>query len=79
MELVLTRLRDFTCREATFDTCKAAAAVPNQDMESRGCLAEKEPREGTPPQESHTHRLDIETSLAWLRKELVRFRNVLLV
>lgn len=79
MELVLTRLRDFSCREATFDTCKSAEALPHQDVESRGCFAE-EPRGGSPSQESRTHRLDIETSLAWLRKELVRPpRNLLLL
>ena len=72
MEVVLTRLRDFSCKEATFDTCKSAAALPHRDVESRGCLAGEEPRGDSPPRESHTHRLDIETALAWLRKELVR-------
>ncbi|KAG5264973.1 hypothetical protein AALO_G00260020 [Alosa alosa] len=75
MEVVLTRLRDFSCREATFDTCKSVAALPHRDMENRGCLAEEEPRGGSPPRETGTHQLDIETALAWLRKELIEMRS----
>ncbi|XP_063042253.1 uncharacterized protein LOC134436832 [Engraulis encrasicolus] len=92
MEAVLTRLRDFSCREATFDTCEptAAMALPvplprRRDMdtdssangsrlvteEPRGGSGDRLPPMGTPP----THRLDIESALAWLRKELIEMRS----
>ncbi|XP_076865161.1 uncharacterized protein LOC143516997 [Brachyhypopomus gauderio] len=58
MEAVLTRLRDFSCRDATFDerdepaaeTCRVAC-----------------PRRGG--------RVDIQSALAWLRRELMEMRS----
>lgn len=64
MEMVLTRLRDFTCKTSTFDECKAAGQSGcSRDPPSRteGCTAGEEGR-----------KLDIESALAWLRRELVR-------
>lgn len=64
MEVVLTRLRDFSCREATFDDCKAAMTFRERPAAQDVCKAESMERDPT-------GRLDIESALAWLRRELV--------
>lgn len=66
MEVVLTRLRDFSCKDSTFDDRKpagqSACRAPPRRAErlSEGCKAAEGGRN-----------LDIESALAWLRKELV--------
>lgn len=66
MEVVLTRLRDFSCKDSTFDGCESAGQSacrgPPRRAErlSEGCKAAEGGRN-----------LDIESALAWLRKELV--------
>uniref|UniRef100_A0A3Q3NBZ2 Si:ch211-153f2.7 n=1 Tax=Labrus bergylta TaxID=56723 RepID=A0A3Q3NBZ2_9LABR len=67
MEVVLTRLRDFSCKPSTFDDCKAAGRSACRDPRSRmpgGCTAGEEGR-----------KLDIESALAWLRRELMEMRS----
>lgn len=54
--MVLTRLRDFSCKTSTFDECKLA--------EQSTCNRTDRVTGGS--------RLDIESALAWLRRELVR-------
>lgn len=67
MEVVLTRLRDFSCKNSTFDDCKPAGQSACRDPASRAeCLSE-----GCKAAEGG-RKLDIETALAWLRRELVR-------
>ncbi|KAK1805137.1 hypothetical protein P4O66_019491, partial [Electrophorus voltai] len=56
MEVVLTRLRDFSCKEATFDDRDRQAA---EEVCRVGSLSPH-----------HSGRLDIESALAWLRREL---------
>lgn len=64
MEVVLTRLRDFSCKTSTFDDSKAAGPSACRDPRSRaGCTAGEE-----------AGKLDIESALAWLRRELVRIK-----
>ncbi|XP_054619408.1 uncharacterized protein si:ch211-153f2.3 [Dunckerocampus dactyliophorus] len=58
MEVVLTRLRDFSCKATTFDERKSPAVC--RDPRSRK-------GEGT--------KLDIESALAWLRRELMEMRS----
>nr|XP_005994570.1 PREDICTED: protein FAM167A-like [Latimeria chalumnae] len=60
MELVLTQLRNFSSKSATFNDCTSAEIPPNgyrraEDGEKR-------------------QKLDIESALAWLRKELMEMR-----
>ncbi|TMS18533.1 uncharacterized protein LOC104937807 isoform X1 [Larimichthys crocea] len=70
MEVVLTRLRDFSCKTSTFDDCKPAGQSACRDSRSRtdclgeGCTAGDEGR-----------KLDIESALAWLRRELMEMRS----
>uniref|UniRef100_A0A3Q2XL03 Protein FAM167A-like n=2 Tax=Hippocampus comes TaxID=109280 RepID=A0A3Q2XL03_HIPCM len=67
MEVVLTRLRDFTCKAATFDACTPAGVC--RDPRSRlDC-----PRNGVAAGEEN--KLDIESALAWLRRELMEMRS----
>ncbi len=67
MEVVLTRLRDFSCKETSFDHCKAAVMWRDHSSSQEVCRGKRMAGEGD------AGRLDIETALAWLRKELVRF------
>lgn len=64
-EVVLTRLRDFSCKNSTFNDCKTAgqsACSPGRtECLNDGCKAAEGGR-----------KLDIESALAWLRRELVR-------
>uniref|UniRef100_UPI0037E89FF3 alanine and arginine-rich domain-containing protein n=1 Tax=Semicossyphus pulcher TaxID=241346 RepID=UPI0037E89FF3 len=67
MEVVLTRLRDFSCKTSTFDDGKPAGQSACRDPRSRvreGCTAGEEGR-----------KLDIESALAWLRRELMEMRS----
>ncbi|KAM7373416.1 hypothetical protein PAMP_008267 [Pampus punctatissimus] len=70
METVLTRLRDFSCKTTTFDDCKPAGQRTCKDPRTRadghrdGCTAGGE-----------GSRLDIESALAWLRRELMEMRS----
>ncbi|XP_026881240.2 alanine and arginine-rich domain-containing protein-like [Electrophorus electricus] len=61
MEVVLTRLRDFSCKEATFDDRDRPAA---EEVCRVGSLSPH-----------HSGRLDIESALAWLRRELMEMRS----
>uniref|UniRef100_A0AAR2JQ48 Uncharacterized protein n=1 Tax=Pygocentrus nattereri TaxID=42514 RepID=A0AAR2JQ48_PYGNA len=61
MEVVLTRLRDFSCKEATFNDCKAAVMFREQPATEDACRT--------------AGRLDIESALAWLRRELMEMRS----
>ncbi|XP_070995798.1 glutamate-rich protein 4 [Oncorhynchus clarkii lewisi] len=79
MEVVLTRLRDFSSKDATFDACKSTVPVvsgdprtirdpcPEEGLRMAGCMA------GV--QSSSTYKLDIESALAWLRRELMEMRS----
>ncbi|XP_071356505.1 uncharacterized protein C20orf202 [Trachinotus anak] len=70
MEMVLTRLRDFSCKTSTFDDCKPAGQSACRDPRTRtdhlreGCTAGGE-----------GNKLDIESALAWLRRELMEMRS----
>lgn len=65
MDAVLTRLRDFTRKAATFDACTVKGAPPSRlDCPRNGVAAGEE------------NKLDIESALAWLRRELVSLGNV---
>ena len=68
MEVVLTRLRDFSCKTTTFDDCKSAGQSTCREPRTRSdhCL-----REGCTAG-GEGSKLDIECALAWLRRELVR-------
>ncbi|KAK7138575.1 hypothetical protein R3I93_015878 [Phoxinus phoxinus] len=59
MEALLTRLRDFSCKETGFDECKASGMCRDHSSS----LELKRP-DG-----------DIETALAWLRRELMEMRS----
>ncbi|XP_038581140.1 protein FAM167A-like [Micropterus salmoides] len=70
MEVVLTRLRDFSCKTSTFDDSKPAGQSACRDPRSRtDCLSEGRTAgwEG--------RKLDIESALAWLRRELMEMRS----
>lgn len=68
-EAVLTRLRDFSCKATTFDDCKSAGPVVCRTRDNHpGEGVHKDHRAG----EGSPYRLDIESALAWLRRELVR-------
>ncbi|KAM9738640.1 uncharacterized protein ACNS7B_013910 [Menidia menidia] len=70
MEVVLTRLRDFSCKTSTFDDSKPVPQRACRDPRGRtdhlrnGCTASGE-----------GSRLDIESALAWLRRELMEMRS----
>ncbi|KAI4874180.1 hypothetical protein NFI96_018978, partial [Prochilodus magdalenae] len=66
MEVVLTRLRDFSCKEATFDDCKAAVMFRKRPAAEDACRTASM---------EHTGRMDIESALAWLRRELMEMRS----
>ncbi|MBN3299879.1 uncharacterized protein C20orf202 [Amia ocellicauda] len=62
MEIVLTRLRDFSSKSATFNDCKSAE-TPSFRIPPEVCKGESR------------QQLDIESALAWLRKELMEMRS----
>lgn len=65
MEVVLTRLRDFSCKTIAFGDCKPAGQSACRDCQGRtDPLRDKCTAGGG--------KLDIASALAWLRKELVR-------
>lgn len=72
MEVVLTRLRDFSCKTSTFEDCKQAGRSSCRD---RGTRTEHhlsgEAAAGGGRGGGGGHKLDIESALAWLRRELV--------
>lgn len=71
MEVVLNRLRDFSCKTSTFDECKAAGQSTCRDLQTRAeCL-----REGCTAGDGSPCKLDIESALAWLRRELMEMRS----
>ncbi|KAG1946862.1 protein FAM167A-like [Pimephales promelas] len=61
MEVILTRLRDFSCRESSFDECTASGMCRDHSSSLQPTRAEGD--------------RDIETALAWLRKELMEMRS----
>lgn len=65
MEVVLTRLRDFSCKEASFEDYKAAVIFREQSLPEETCRDKRVNCD-------RAGRLDIESALAWLRRELVR-------
>ncbi|XP_010898498.1 alanine and arginine-rich domain-containing protein [Esox lucius] len=80
MEVILTRLRDFSCKNVTFDTCNTARAIgfkdlpptnrgscPREAVQTESCMAGGEG--------SGLYKLDIESALAWLRRELIEMRS----
>ncbi|XP_051729352.1 alanine and arginine-rich domain-containing protein-like [Ctenopharyngodon idella] len=69
MEVVLTRLRDFSCKETSFDDCKAAGMCRDHSSSPEVCRGKRTAGDGD------SGRLDIETALAWLRKELMEMRS----
>ncbi|KAF7662111.1 hypothetical protein LDENG_00245650 [Lucifuga dentata] len=71
MEVVLTRLRDFSCKTTTFDDCKPAGHSACRDPWTQADHI----REGCTAGEVHPYKLDIESALAWLRRELMEMRS----
>lgn len=69
MEVVLTRLRDFTCKDASFEDYKAAEIFREQQLTEETCRDERVSCDGA-------GRPDIESALAWLRRELVRLVRI---
>ncbi|KAI7798838.1 hypothetical protein IRJ41_015885, partial [Triplophysa rosa] len=63
-EVVLTRLRDFSCKDTSFDQCASAVRCMDSSSSQEVCRGERD-----------ADRLDIETALAWLRKELMEMRS----
>ncbi|XP_043922998.1 protein FAM167A-like [Protopterus annectens] len=59
MELVLTHLKDFSCKSATFNDSSSTAELQLFHRNSG---------------EERNRKLDIESSLAWLKKELMEMR-----
>ncbi|KAG9279885.1 alanine and arginine-rich domain-containing protein [Astyanax mexicanus] len=68
MEVVLTRLRDFSCKEASFEDPKAAVMFRERPAAENLCRPENVGCD-------QTGRLDIESALAWLRRELMEMRS----
>ncbi|XP_077363624.1 uncharacterized protein LOC144007668 [Festucalex cinctus] len=68
MEVVLTRLRDFSCKVTTFHACTPAGACRDPRNGADSC-----PRKGFAAGEEN--KLDIESALAWLRRELMEMRS----
>lgn len=64
MEVVLTQLRDFSCKSPTFDDHREPAGQSARRGPPRRAECLGEAAEGG-------RKLDIESALAWLRKELV--------
>uniref|UniRef100_A0A3Q2CBE0 Uncharacterized protein n=2 Tax=Cyprinodon variegatus TaxID=28743 RepID=A0A3Q2CBE0_CYPVA len=65
MEVVLTRLRDFSCKTSTFNNQSEASSCRNaQSHTYHRCTAGRE-----------SSRLDIGSALAWLRMELMEMRS----
>ncbi|XP_068071437.1 uncharacterized protein [Danio rerio] len=62
MEVVLSRLRDFSSKQSSFEECETAMVCRDYSL----TLEEKKRDAG---------RLDIQTALVWLRKELMEMRS----
>lgn len=69
MEVVLTRLRDFSCKEASFEDYKEAVIFREQPLTEETCRDQREKCD-------RVGRVDIESALAWLRRELVRVNSM---
>ncbi|XP_023667550.1 uncharacterized protein [Paramormyrops kingsleyae] len=72
MEVVLTRLRDFSRKTATFEDFKPTAVMSDRASQREHDLArggQFVDEDGGPCQ------LDIESALAWLRRELMEMRS----
>ncbi|MEQ2316674.1 hypothetical protein AMECASPLE_034936 [Ameca splendens] len=65
MEVVLTRLRDFSCKTSTFDDC-----TPSEDSSRREAKSHSYHHRGACTAGREGSRLDIGSALAWLRMEL---------
>lgn len=65
MEVVLTRLRDFSCRTSTFE----------DNNEEQGHLCRDPHLRGGGSAGGQGTKLDLESALAWLRMELVRLNH----
>ncbi|KAG9355386.1 hypothetical protein JZ751_000224 [Albula glossodonta] len=75
MEVVLTRLRDFSCKTATFDDCKSAEMTICRKTPRDNCTSKESQRETYAVREQNPRQLDIESALAWLRRELMEMRS----
>ncbi|KAJ8267671.1 hypothetical protein COCON_G00128430 [Conger conger] len=75
MELVLTRLRDFSCKAATFNDRKSAEMTICREAQRDNCAANGSQRETCLAGEGSPTQLDIESALAWLRRELMEMRS----
>ncbi|KAG7458267.1 hypothetical protein MATL_G00236370 [Megalops atlanticus] len=75
MEIVLTRLRDFSCKAATFDNCKSAGMAVCGSGSGDSCGAEGGQRGAHGAGDHSPSQLDIESALEWLRKELMEMRS----
>ncbi|KAJ7999944.1 hypothetical protein DPEC_G00199650 [Dallia pectoralis] len=80
MEVILTRLRDFSCKDVTFVTYNTAQTIGFRDPPSTNrdsCLREGIQTESCIPggKCSGLYKLDIESALAWLRRELIEMRS----
>ncbi|KAI1901570.1 hypothetical protein AGOR_G00035770 [Albula goreensis] len=75
MEVVLTRLRDFSCKTATFDDCKSAEMTICRKTPRDNCTSKESQRETYAVREQSPRQLDIESALAWLRRELMEMRS----
>ncbi|MEQ2214674.1 hypothetical protein XENOCAPTIV_016097 [Xenoophorus captivus] len=70
MEVVLTRLRDFSCKTSTFDDC-----TPSEDSSRREAKSHSYHHRGPCTAGREGSRLDIGSALAWLRMELMEMRS----
>ncbi|GAA6222886.1 protein FAM167A-like [Lates japonicus] len=70
MDVVLTRLRDFSCKTSTFDDREPAGRSPCRDPWTRTDPLREECTAG-----GERNKVDIESALAWLRRELMEMRS----
>ncbi|KAL4629830.1 alanine and arginine-rich domain-containing protein-like [Arapaima gigas] len=75
MEVVLARLRDFSCRAATFDSCPSTGITARREPQRETGSAWRGWREQCVSAEGSRCCWDIESALAWLRKELIELRS----
>ncbi|CAB1436541.1 unnamed protein product [Pleuronectes platessa] len=68
MEVVLTRLRDFSCKTSTFNGGEGAGQSACRETRTR-----MEPLRDTAGGEGS--KMDIESALGWLRRELMEMRS----
>ncbi|XP_069033132.1 protein FAM89A [Embiotoca jacksoni] len=76
MEVVLTRLRDFSCKTSTFDDREQAEESACREPRSRtDHLRGGRGGGGGRTAGGDGSKLDIESALAWLRRELMEMRS----